>query len=84
MRSFSFVVSSEVGLHARPASRLVACAHEFDCDIQLYALGGHCNAKSIFEVLLLDVGCGARVTVICEGDDEDEAVVALEELCAQL
>ena len=84
MERLSFEVANEAGLHARPASELVACALRYASSITLSAHGASCDAKSIFSVLALDVTRGDRVIVTCEGPDEREARYALEELSRTL
>lgn len=77
MRRCKFIVANDVGLHARPAARLVECAQRFSCEVMLYARGSSCDAKSIFGVLGLDVACGTEVTVVLDGVDEEQAEEAL-------
>ena len=80
MRRLTLHVRNGVGLHARPAAELAACASRFSCSITLSAQGGSCDAKSIFAILALDVEDGVRVTLVCDGIDEDEAAEALQAL----
>lgn len=74
------VVRDEVGLHARPASLFVKKAKEFDSNIRVRHKDSEANAKSILEILKLDAGKDAEVTLSAEGDDADEALDALTEL----
>lgn len=73
-------IVNRLGLHARAAAKLVHLAGRFSSRISLAKDGEVVDAKSILGILLLAAAQGARVTVRCEGDDEQqalEAVVAL-------
>lgn len=86
------VVQYKVGLHARPATRLVKLARNFLCDISLRKVGGptvqkvgpaeerSANAKSIMDVLSLGLNEGDTIEIEAEGDQSEEALVALQEL----
>ncbi len=80
MRRLTVDVRNGVGLHARPAAELAACASRFSCSVTLSAQGESCDAKSVFSILGLDVSDGVQVTLVCDGVDEDEAIEALREL----
>ena len=80
MMSFVFTVTDEVGLHARPAAEFVRAAAGFAADVRV-ALGERsADAKSLLEVLQLQVGSGAEITVSADGPDADAALEALERI----
>ncbi|MGD6841804.1 phosphocarrier protein HPr [Bacillus infantis] len=74
-----FKVTAETGIHARPATLLVQTASKFDSDVHLEYKEKKVNLKSIMGVMSLGVGQGADIKIIAEGNDEAEAVKALEE-----
>lgn len=80
MRRLTLYVHNGVGLHARPAAELAACASRFSCSVTLRAHGSSCDAKSIFAILALDVEDGVQIMLVCDGVDEDEAAEALQAL----
>ena len=80
-------VVPEAGLHARPASKFVQTANEYDCEVQVVALDGEGNqegepvdASSMLGVTSLGVGHGERVKVIADGENAVDALDALEEV----
>lgn len=75
-------VADPAGLHARPAASLVKAAAAYPADVRVRHRDREANAKSIIEVLTLDVGQGAQVTLVAEGDRADEALAALAALVA--
>jgi phosphocarrier protein HPr len=72
------VVTHEVGLHARPAAQFVKTATGFQSDIRVQHRDKSANAKSILEVLTLDAGKDAALTISAEGPDAEEALNLLE------
>lgn len=68
------------GLHARPASHLVALAAELPCAVRLVNErdGGEADARSLVELVALDVREGDPCRLCCEGPDELRARDALE------
>lgn len=78
MPSFTFTVTDEVGLHARPAAEFVRAATGFAADIRVGMGERIADAKSLLEVLQLQVGTGAEITVSAEGEDAEAALAALE------
>ena len=68
------------GLHARPASTLVMLAKKFRSNIQLRCNEKVASARSILGILLLCASMGASIQVEANGDDEEQAIQAVQEL----
>ncbi|MEE6658432.1 phosphocarrier protein HPr [Pediococcus acidilactici] len=79
MEKRDFHVIAETGIHARPATLLVQAASKFNSDIQLTYKDKSVNLKSIMGVMSLGVGQGADITISADGDDEADAIAALED-----
>lgn len=77
MAEQSFKITSESGLHARPATKLVGKASQFQSDITLSFNGKNVNLKSIMGVMSLGIAKGSDITIKAEGHDADEALQAL-------
>ncbi|MEH7222365.1 phosphocarrier protein HPr [Bacillus sp. JJ1566] len=82
MAEKTFKVTSESGIHARPATVLVQAASKFNSDIQLEYNGKSVNLKSIMGVMSLGIGEGAEVKIVAQGSDETEAIANLSEIMA--
>ncbi|ANX13121.1 phosphocarrier protein HPr [Fictibacillus halophilus] len=80
MAEKTFKVTSESGIHARPATTLVNQAGQFSSDITLDYNGKSVNLKSIMGVMSLGIQSGAEITIKAEGSDADEAIAALEDV----
>lgn len=76
-KELSFVVSDPVGLHARPATILVNQASKFTSNIKLVYNDKEVNLKSIMGVMSLGVPTKAAVTIVAEGDDEEDVVASI-------
>ena len=75
-------VINALGLHARAAAQLVRLAGTFRCRIMLIRddTGVTANAKSILSVLHLAAGYDVKIHLTADGDDEKEAIEAIEKL----
>lgn len=78
-----FVIKNKIGIHARPAAQIVKAASGFRSAIYISKDGNEVNAKSIMGILTLEAGFGSKVTVKCDGEDELDAIEAIEELIVQ-
>ena len=74
------VVTSDAGVHARPAMMLVKEAMKYPCEIYLIKDDTEANGKSIMSVLALAVTPGTKLIVRGDGEKESEAVDKIIEL----
>ncbi len=79
MKTFSYTVKDEVGIHARPAGLLAKKAKEFQSTITLEKDGKSAAATKLMAVMGMGVKCGDTVNVTVDGADEDTAAAAMEE-----
>ena len=79
MKQISVLVIDPVGLHARPATVAVNAASKFKSEVKVAYKGRSVNMKSIMGVMSLGVGQNAEVTISAEGDDEKDAIAAIDE-----
>jgi phosphocarrier protein len=80
MRRDTLTIINRLGLHARAASKLVACASRFEADIRVAKDGNWVDGKSIMSVMMLAAGQGSELELEIDGRDEDAAFAAIEEL----
>ncbi|MCM3440712.1 phosphocarrier protein HPr [Metabacillus halosaccharovorans] len=74
----TFTITSEAGLHARPATALVNAVNSFTADVNLEANGRTVNLKSIMGVMSLGISKGTQVKISASGSDEKAALEAVE------
>ena len=83
MKTGDVEIVNKLGLHARAASRLINTTKSFACQIRLQRGSSDIvDAKSIMAVMMLEAVCGATLRLTCDGDDEDEAFIAISKLIA--
>lgn len=73
----TFTIVNSLGLHARPAAQLVQAANRHRSEINFTKDGTTVNAKSIMGVLTLAASRGSQLSVACEGDDAEAALVTI-------
>ena len=78
MKEFTYVITDNEGIHARPAGELVELAKGFTCEIKLAKDGKAADCKKIFGLMGLGVKKGHEVTMTFNGDDEDAAFEAVQ------
>jgi phosphocarrier protein HPr len=74
-----FMVITDTGIHARPATLLVQTASKFNSEINLEYKGKKVNLKSIMGVMSLGIGKGAEIIISAEGNDEQVALSSLQD-----
>ena len=79
MKSFDYVITDEVGIHARPAGLLVKEAKSYDSVIRITKDGKSAEAKKLMALMGLGVKKGDTVTVSVEGGDEEAVAEIMEE-----
>ena len=73
-------IKNKLGLHARAAAKLVNTAARFKSDIKVRKGEEEVDGKSILGILLLAAGRGSVVTIRADGEDERDALDAVEKL----
>ena len=77
MISQDVTISSELGLHARPAVLLVKLSGSFDSTIKIHKDEVVVDGKSIMGILMLEAGSGTQLKIVCDGSDEKQALQAV-------
>ncbi|MTI47552.1 HPr family phosphocarrier protein [Sporosalibacterium faouarense] len=80
MKRIKVIVTSRIGLHARPASLIVETAKSFKSDIKLRKNENLINAKSLIGILSIGANKGDYLEVLIDGQDEEEALDAIEQV----
>ena len=76
----SITIINKLGLHARAAAKFVTTATGFNSDIEVARNARIVNGKSIMGLMMLAAAKGTDITVHINGDDEQQALQAIEEL----
>ena len=79
MKEFKYVITDELGIHARPAGLLVKEAAKFQSDIKIKKGEKEADAKRIFGIMGLAAKKDDEIVLTADGADEADAIVAIEE-----
>lgn len=77
MKTFTYIIKDEVGIHARPAGLLVKTAKATGSKVTVECAGKSADAAKLFAIMSLGVKCGNEVTVSVDGGDEEAALNAM-------
>lgn len=78
MSKKNIIVSNVSKGHANPIAELVQMACKFDSEIILENNNRKINAKSIMGIMAFNPCEGMSVSIVTEGSDEKEALLAIE------
>ena len=73
MKEFEYVITDEVGIHARPAGMLAKEARKYKSTVLLKAGEKTAEATKLMAVMGMGVKCGQIVEVEISGEDEELA-----------
>ena len=79
MLKFDYVLTDKDGIHARPAGLFVKQASTFKSKISVIKGEKQADAKRLFAIMGLAAKQGDTITVVTEGEDENEASASLQE-----
>ncbi len=83
MKTFTYTITDEVGIHARPAGLLVKMAKALGSDSTMEFNGKSAQMSKLFAIMGLGVKCGDTVKVMVEGPSEDADAEALEKFFSE-
>ena len=75
-------VTHPTGLHVRPCSAIVTTVNRLQSEVQIRYGNNEADASSIFDIMLLTVPQGAKVTLLAEGPDAEAVLDSLSKLFA--
>ena len=79
MKEFTYLVTDELGIHARPAGLLVKLAKTFPgTTVTVTKRETTVKASQLMKLMNLGVKKGDEVKIAAEGPAEEEAIAALE------
>jgi phosphocarrier protein len=76
-------IVNKLGLHARAAAKLVQLASKFSSAIHIAKDKRRVNGKSIMGVMMLAASKDSTITLIAEGEDEEQAIEEMAQLVAE-
>ncbi len=80
MKQFKYTITDPQGIHARPAGDLVKAISGFSSAITIQKGEKNVDAKRIFGIMSLAAKQGDEITIMVEGEDEEEAMAAIKNI----
>ena len=74
----NYTITAAEGLHARPATRLVKLAKQYKSTASLQKGDKTVKLNSMLNILSLALKGGDTITVIIDGEDEEQAATAID------
>lgn len=79
MKTFSYTIKDEIGIHARPAGILSKLAKQFSSEITVAKGEQSTDARKLMMLMGMGIKCGDTVTVSISGEDEAVAFEKMKE-----
>ena len=80
MKSFSYTVKDELGIHARPAADIAKLVGKHKSDVTIATATKKANGKSVLMLTTLGAKNGTEVTLTVSGEDEEEVFTQLDDM----
>jgi phosphocarrier protein HPr len=74
------VVNNKKGIHARPSSVIAQNAAGFSSTVTVFHDDKSASAKDILQLIILELFYETEVTIVADGEDENEALAKVKEL----
>lgn len=80
MKKIEYVITNEIGLHARPAGLLAKVAKSLDSAVTVEKLGGKsASASRMIALMGLGAKCGDTLVITVEGGNEEANAAIVED-----
>ena len=77
MKTFTYTIKDELGIHARPAGMLAKTAKALDSEVTITKGDKTVGASKLMVLMGLGVKCGDTITITANGGDEDAAIESM-------
>ena len=84
MKTFTYTIRDENGMHARPAGKLATYAKRFSSQIRVKTEDKEADAKRLLALMSLGAVCGSVLEFVITGEDEEEAMQGLKHFCVDV
>lgn len=79
MKTFTYTIKDELGIHARPAGMLAKTAKALDSEITIECGEKSAAATKLMALMGMGIKCGDTITVTINGGDETASEKAMQE-----
>lgn len=71
------MIINKLGLHARASAKIVSVCNHYKANVIIKFNNRYANAKSIMGIMMLSATQNSELTLIANGDDEENAINAI-------
>lgn len=79
MKEFQYIIQDKLGIHARPAGLLVKLAKGYTSKITISKGDQLADVTKLIALMGLGIKMNDKITVSAEGEDEAQAITALQD-----
>lgn len=83
MKTFDYIITDELGIHARPAGGFSKLAKSYKSEVTVVKGYKKVNASKLIALMGLGIKKGDTITVTVEGADEDEAAAEIKKFLTE-
>ncbi len=80
MKTISYIITDELGIHARPAGMIAKLAKGYKSEIKIGTSNKMADASRVIGIMSLCMKQGDEIIVTVDGEDEGEAAEAISAL----
>lgn len=77
MKTISYTITDELGIHARPAGMIAKLVTQYQSKVMIGTGDRMVDAAKVIGIISLCMKQGDEIVATVEGDDEEEAAAAL-------
>ena len=84
MKTFNYVVTNVLGIHARPAAMLAQACTNFKSAVVIEGNGEEAKGNDVLSILSLHAAKGTTLKFTITGEDEEEAMAKIQEVLKEV
>ena len=84
MKTFNYVVTNVLGIHARPAAMLAQACTNFKSAVVIEGNGGEAKGNDVLSILSLHAAKGTTLKFTITGEDEEETMAKIQEVLKEV
>lgn len=84
MKTFDYVVSNNLGIHARPAAMIAQACTNFKASVIIEGNGEEASGNDVLSILSLHAAKGTTLKFIVDGEDEDACIEKIQEVLKEV
>lgn len=84
MKTFDYLVSNSLGIHARPAAMIAQACTNFKSSVIIEGNGEEASGNDVLSILALHAAKGTTLRFVVDGTDEDACITKIQEVLKEV